>query len=577
MSAERAPRRRSTTVRRADLNKALATVETQLPRLRDTGGKRPVLVVLGMHRSGTSLLSHVLHYLGADMADESDHISQHNSGGFWERPDIVALHDELLEVIGRPVNSPLHSVPFPAGWWRDKKVQPVKARMLKLVEKHLAETSGWWGFKDPRTCRLLPLWSELFEALDVRPHYVWTIRAPGESSASMAAKNPVARPMSTQQAEVTWLAYNYDILRYLLGTQLIVVEYGEWFRDPLALGRRLMQQLDLYGFTAEHEFNDCIRGIVNREFRHQVEGRGDAISSIPLAQSFFNEVAELSRSEDAEINQRLGRYITILDIVFRAMQPFAQLLGEVPTLRIGAQEGKQAAAQLEARKAHSAALQRELATVIEQRDQDAAEYAERLLAHERQLAELQSEHTLAAAGQNETRERLEAALATARGRASRLELYAESLVAEHAAGRETMEQRITKLVAEHTASREALEQRIAKLVVEHTASREALEQRIAKLVVEHTASREALEQRITKLVAEHATSREPLQLRITALEAELAAARSLAAQLDDDKSALSVELKNSEARYRELQVACDGYLARIEALKGRSKLWRWSA
>jgi hypothetical protein len=70
------------------------------------------VVVLGMHRSGTALLANMLHYLGADMADHTDVTSSKNPNGFWERPDIVALHDDVLGVIRRPVDSPLHACPF---------------------------------------------------------------------------------------------------------------------------------------------------------------------------------------------------------------------------------------------------------------------------------------------------------------------------------------------------------------------------------------------------------------------------------------------------------------------------------
>jgi hypothetical protein len=82
-----------------------------------------------------------------------------------------------------------------------------------------------------------------------------------------------------------------------IGTHPTIVDYGEWFDDPLAVGRRLLRQLDLRGFDTEREYADCIHGIFHSEFRHFVEGHGDASSSIPLAQGLFKDLAELSRSE----------------------------------------------------------------------------------------------------------------------------------------------------------------------------------------------------------------------------------------------------------------------------------------
>lgn len=318
----------------ADIEGALATLDSDwVPNGRIVEEGRPVVVVLGMHRSGTALLANMLHYLGADMADETDVASSKNPSGFWERPDIVALHDDVLEAIRRPVDSPLHALPFPSGWWRDKKLKPLKVRLTEAVRRHLAETNGTWGFKDPRTCRLLPLWSEVFETLGLRPQYVWAIRTPGEAAASMAAKNPRLRPVSPQHAEVMWLAYNYDILRHLIGTQPTIVDYGEWFDDPLAVADRLLRRLDLRGLETERELADCVHGIFHSEFRHFVEGSGDASSSIPVAQGLFKDLAELSRSEGAASEERLGRYIGLLEIIFHTLQPFAQSLSEVPALR----------------------------------------------------------------------------------------------------------------------------------------------------------------------------------------------------------------------------------------------------
>ena len=80
---------------------------------------RPIVVVLGMHRSGTSLLSNALHVLGVDMADETDHVSPKNPGGFWERPELVAIHDEILAAMGRPISLPSHVLPFRPAWWAE--------------------------------------------------------------------------------------------------------------------------------------------------------------------------------------------------------------------------------------------------------------------------------------------------------------------------------------------------------------------------------------------------------------------------------------------------------------------------
>jgi len=62
--------------------------------------RRPLIMVLGMHRSGTSLCSHVLSALGVDMVDEVESRFD-NPRGHWERWEIVDLHDRILAKLNR--------------------------------------------------------------------------------------------------------------------------------------------------------------------------------------------------------------------------------------------------------------------------------------------------------------------------------------------------------------------------------------------------------------------------------------------------------------------------------------------
>src|SRR5437773_8673772 len=73
--------------------------------------RRPIVMVLGMHRSGTSLCSHVLSALGVDMADT---LAGHgmkgpapaNPKGYWERWEIVEFHDRIFNLLNRSLWPP---------------------------------------------------------------------------------------------------------------------------------------------------------------------------------------------------------------------------------------------------------------------------------------------------------------------------------------------------------------------------------------------------------------------------------------------------------------------------------------
>jgi hypothetical protein len=68
--------------------------------------RRPIVLVLGMHRSGTSLCSHLLSALGVDMADNipgpgNASPAPDNPRGHWERWEIVEFHDRILGLFNR--------------------------------------------------------------------------------------------------------------------------------------------------------------------------------------------------------------------------------------------------------------------------------------------------------------------------------------------------------------------------------------------------------------------------------------------------------------------------------------------
>jgi hypothetical protein len=131
-----------------------------VPNLANGGQARPIVMVLGMHRAGTSLCSHVLSVLGVDMADRLflagiETPAPDNPRGHWERWEIVEFHDRILAHLNRGYFTPFHDLPLPAGWWADPEVAAIRREVVGFLAKRMGETR--FGFKDPRTVRLLPL------------------------------------------------------------------------------------------------------------------------------------------------------------------------------------------------------------------------------------------------------------------------------------------------------------------------------------------------------------------------------------------------------------------------------------
>src|SRR6516162_4401524 len=77
--------------------------------------RRPIVIVLGMHRSGTSLCSHILSALGVDMADDVG-VDVGNDKGHWERWEIVEFHERILGFFNRGYSGGFHDFALPVAW-----------------------------------------------------------------------------------------------------------------------------------------------------------------------------------------------------------------------------------------------------------------------------------------------------------------------------------------------------------------------------------------------------------------------------------------------------------------------------
>ncbi|WP_018142148.1 MULTISPECIES: sulfotransferase [unclassified Thioalkalivibrio] len=128
---------------------------------------RPPVIIIGMHRSGTSLLTRVLQQAGffmgtgASRNEEAAFTNAVNAWLFreasatWDRPESVdwLLADEALR-------------PWLLDYMRDMIEGPASLRFLGIRRGlrgwGLAKQSTPWGWKDPRNTFTLPLWLELF-------------------------------------------------------------------------------------------------------------------------------------------------------------------------------------------------------------------------------------------------------------------------------------------------------------------------------------------------------------------------------------------------------------------------------
>src|SRR2546427_10762594 len=105
-----------------------------IPRQAEArAAKRRALVVVGMHRSGTSALTRVLSLCGATLPKHLiPAAAGENETGFWESATICAIHEALLTSVGSAWDDPSA---LPEAWFHSEQAAAFKQRLIAALQE----------------------------------------------------------------------------------------------------------------------------------------------------------------------------------------------------------------------------------------------------------------------------------------------------------------------------------------------------------------------------------------------------------------------------------------------------------
>jgi hypothetical protein len=138
-------------------------------------------VVLGMHRTATSLLTKGLFKVKVNIGSNVLSADSGNPHGYWEDTDFLYLNKMILAEAG----GNWYDVPSEENILKVGNRADVKGRIKKLVNEKYAK-NNLWGFKDPRTILTIKV---------IRPHlkkhsFFVAFRSPLEIAKSLYTRNP---------------------------------------------------------------------------------------------------------------------------------------------------------------------------------------------------------------------------------------------------------------------------------------------------------------------------------------------------------------------------------------------------
>ncbi|MEO8721924.1 MAG: hypothetical protein ABI395_00145 [Sphingobium sp.] len=191
---------------------------------------RKGILVLGMHRSGTSALTNVLHLLGCQLPKNLIGPGLGNELGHWESEPIVAFNDDVLASAGSSWND---WRPFNSGWYQSPLYRNFVARGRNLLREEF-EASSLFVLKDPRICRIANLWLEIFAAEGVETAVVLPVRNPIEVGNSLNDRDL----MDVGYGHLLWLRHFLDAEIASRGLSRIFCTYDQLLNDwPMLIDR----------------------------------------------------------------------------------------------------------------------------------------------------------------------------------------------------------------------------------------------------------------------------------------------------------------------------------------------------
>jgi len=318
------------------------------------------LMVLGMHRSGTSALTRIFNLLGADLPKNLMPAHESNPTGHWESNDLVVIHERLLESAG----SNWHDWrKFNPEWLTSPPARQFTHEVLAVLRKDFAGSS-LFAIKDPRICRFWPFWRDVLQEFGATPLVAMPVRNPLEIAASLKRRDGFLATNSL----LLWLRHVLDAEHDTRGLPRAIVSYESLVADWQHAISTMTPQLRLSWPRRGATSNLAIEQYLSAEFKHHsvtpeyLAGKPEVVDWVRDAYAALMHLAE---HPDDPVD------LATLDAVRAAFDKASEAFGVL--LALGEAELVRRAEDFERQKSSVASLAAELETVKGERERATAE------------------------------------------------------------------------------------------------------------------------------------------------------------------------------------------------------------
>jgi hypothetical protein len=227
----------------------------------DMTGQKNIFAILGTARTGTSVIARALKALGVDLGTRLTPANGWNPKGFWEDNDIVyQVNEKVLQHLGyawdsvRVVDKPLQL---------SSSLDEIKLFAVDLLKKRFVDTD-YWGFKDPRTAKILVFWQAVFKEIAIHDNYIIALRNPLSSALSYQRLTG----KDVEHGLLLWLIHLLTAVEQTAGKNRMIVSYDLLMQNPRLQLERIQKKFSLSSRTDTSELDKYINTFLDKDLLH---------------------------------------------------------------------------------------------------------------------------------------------------------------------------------------------------------------------------------------------------------------------------------------------------------------------
>ncbi|WP_461867522.1 methyltransferase domain-containing protein, partial [Hydrogenobaculum sp.] len=224
--------------------------------------KRTCLMILGMHRSGTSAVGGVLQNLGVSMGRELLQPAFDNPKGFFENENIVFYNESKL-------------LPYFKSSWHKLEPLDIEKRLSNIPKDLIEEASriieedyknlDIFGIKDPRMCILMPFWEKILNDLNIEIKCILPYRNPFEVANSLKVRDG----FQTEKGLLLWAKHVLYAEYYSRNYKRVFIGYDNLLNNSFETIELIEKVLDIRFPTPFEKVKDTINDFLEKKLKHQ--------------------------------------------------------------------------------------------------------------------------------------------------------------------------------------------------------------------------------------------------------------------------------------------------------------------